>query len=91
MNEDDTILLLCFLIFWTTLFGLTKTSKKWKITLFPNVIVHVVYSSYLLYELFNNPRGGTSLFWVFYLLFILAVHELVILTALVINLFKRKK
>lgn len=91
MNEDEKILLLSFIGYWTVLIILTlKSENRIKLGLL-NLSIHVAYSSYFLYGLFYKSQGGTSLVWFLYLLFIIWTHTVINLGQIIYNIIKTKR
>ena len=76
MNEDQTILLASFILYWVMLAILFFQSGS-KRTLIVNLIIHIGYSAYFLYGLEYRSEGGNSLAWWFYLLLILWMHTII--------------
>ncbi|MFM6944302.1 MAG: hypothetical protein ACKOXV_03370, partial [Bacteroidota bacterium] len=77
MNEDNLLLLISFIIFFLSLFILLKKTKNKKSTLIINLIIHFIYSFYLLYGLLYDSEGGSGLAWWFFLLISLWLHSII--------------
>lgn len=82
MNDDNKMLIFCFLIYWVTLFLLARKSKNRKKVLLWNISIHLVYSTYFLSALLYKSQGGTALVWWFYLVLIIAIHWMINLGSL---------
>lgn len=91
MNEDDTILLFSFLVYWMFLIVLVFNAKNKRKTFIINIIIHLVYSAYFLYGLHYRSQGGTSLAWFVFLLLLLWTHSLVNFAQLIYFLIKGNK
>ena len=90
MNEDDFMLLFCYLIFGLTLGFLTVRSKNRLKTLTINLIVSGLYSGLFFYNLTFNSSGGSGLVWFMSLLFFIGVHWIINLIGVVLTFFKRQ-
>lgn len=90
MTDDNILLLFSFLIYWVTLFLLTLKSSNRKKVLMLNLPIHILYSSCFLYALLYKSQGGASLLWWFYLILFIAIHWIINLVTLLIQLRKNK-
>jgi len=81
MNEDQIILLICFLIYWVTLVIIAICSENRKKVLFTNLSIHILYSSYFLYGLAFKSQYGAGLVWLIFLMFAIGLHWLINLVA----------
>ena len=86
---DFQLLTLAFILFWLSLVFLTINSTKRLWTFAVNFIIHLVYSSYLLYGLAYKSEGGGGLAWWFYLLLALGGHLLSNITFIIVKIFKQ--
>ena len=91
MNEDQISILSSFVLYWSIFAGLLWVSKKRKKVLLTNLLVHITYSSFLLYGLNYKSEGGTSLVWFVYLLFALWIHTFINLSQMIYRLIKKAK
>jgi|GEM_PF-1015611 len=91
MNQDETILLFSFLVYWMFLIVLVFNAKNKRKIFIINFIVHLFYSAYFLYGLYYRSQGGTSLAWLFFLLLLLWTHSLVNFAQLIYFLIKGNK
>lgn len=57
MTKDNLIVLFAFVIYWVTLIGLTLLCEQKLLVFLINLIVHVSYSSYFLWNLYYKPSG----------------------------------
>lgn len=91
MNDDNILLLFAYVVYWLTLVGLSMKSRSWKQTLTVNLVVHIAYSTFLLYRLVYESRYGSGLIWWFYLLVSIGVHWLINLMLLLKLSFFQKR
>jgi hypothetical protein len=90
MSEDEKILVLSFIGYWIVVALLIYKSEKKLKTVFINLSLHALYSSYFLYGLFYKSEGGNSLAWFLYLLFIIWSHTLTNLLQTIYKIVKEK-
>lgn len=90
MNEDQTILIASFSLYWLMLALLFWRSGSKSILLF-NVGFHLSYSAYFLYGLEYKSEGGNSLAWWFYLVLIPWTHTVIHLAQLIYHIIKARK
>ena len=95
MTGDDQILLLDFIVYWLSLIFITWTSKNRTKMFVINFLIHIIYSSYMLYNLkiryYPNGSGGVTFAWFIFLLIILAVHSFFNILIAIIKVFKNIK
>lgn len=90
MDEDDLIIIYAFVIYWIILLILTFLSKQKKRVFLINFMLHVLYSSYFIYELYYKPQGWKNSLnlWALLLSFI-GIHWVLNLIHLVILIIKK--
>ena len=91
MTEDGQILLSAFIIYWVTLIFITINSSRRLRTFVTNFLIHIAYSTYLLYGLKYDSAEGGGLVWFCFLLFILGGHSLINATIIVTRIFRKIK
>lgn len=92
MDEDEQLLLISFVAYWLILFLLIRNSKNRLRTSIINLVIHVSYSSYFLYDLFYANSGAWDwLLRIFFLFIFLWVHSLLNLLQLIYILLSKKQ
>lgn len=90
MHEDENLLIFSLLIYWATLILLAFKSKNRKRIIAINLSIHLIYSTFFLYQLLYASAHGAALVWWFYLLMSITIHWF-INTIQLIHLLLRKK
>jgi hypothetical protein len=91
MHEDLYYILICLLVFISTLAFRLYLVENRKKTIVIHISILVVYSLFCWYELKNNGTGGSSLVWLVGWMFLIGLHWVIQLKAIIILIIKRSK
>ena len=90
MNEDELILSVAYILFWSITITMIYKSKNRILAGLTHIPIHILYCSYFIYGLKYDSDGGGSLLWILGLLYTIGIHSLINLLLLFYKLTKSK-